>query len=446
MYSQNRTKKKNTMYSTKDISCFDKADSEIEWNKTMKSNRKKYNRKSRKVSNDNESQISLHFDEENKVNNNFMSNKPPRYRSKNHDLLLLHSKRIFDDEIRFPSHFSFGLNLIEDFDLCKRNNLDLIENQQRTNEDIKLIKNDSVNDENVDDLKKKKSNAETKPFSSNYNYSSEHSSVNSYDSDFETKINNKAFLSNIGNEFPCKYKNINSLYKLLKKHFKCKKMNDIDVKLSNTELLILKSIIARKYKNKINLNIKSPFLKDKLNQIGSSNSQKRIEENHKFVFKRCIKYMKNLFKTNNKYKSKKPDMERAFYSHYFQEIADKEDISLECFYHPTNSRSKIKNGPKTINSEYLRNICKNKEFINTFLDYAYDKLKIDYEKVIDIKIEDLIKKWDEMLYSNRCKETIIDEILEYIEKNKKCKLPWNFTEIDEAIIALRKLFKEYVNN
>lgn len=421
--------------------CCEKADSEMEWVKTMRSLNKKHCSHNRRLSIDNESLIKPCFNYLNETDNKLDVRATTNDQRQCCKRLFSSSRWYRDDEMQLPSQINFGSNFKEDFGLIKRESLN-----DGFQQNPKHQKQPIIADDIVSECDKKRSHTETKPFSSVYNYSSDNSSVESDNSDSSTlKVgNNKFFFENVDCGNFHRYQNLHSLHKLLKKHFKCQELTKKDVQLFPHELLILRSIITRKYKNKINFNIENLFIKDKLNQITQLHSNKRPEENYKFIFKRCLKYIKDDFKAMMRQKHKKEDMDRAFYSFYFKEIAESEHVGLENFYHPRNSRSKCKNLPKTINSDYIENICKSRAFITKFLDYAYNHLQKEYEEVIDTKIESLIKKWDELFNTNRPKDEIINEITAYIEKNKKCKLPWNFAEINEAIGSIRRLFKDYI--
>lgn len=76
-----------------------------------------------------------------------------------------------------------------------------------------------------------------------------------------------------------------------------------------------------------------------MNQLLNSCSSKRPEENYKFVFKKCLKYMKEDLKDQKKSKKKlkKKEFEKFFYNYYFKDISEKEGIPIEHFYHPKNS-------------------------------------------------------------------------------------------------------------
>jgi hypothetical protein len=156
--------------------------------------------------------------------------------------------------------------------------------------------------------------------------------------------------------------------------------------------------------------------------------------------------MKENFKNANFEKLKKKDFEKSFYEHYFRSIVNSEQMAIESFYHPKNSKSKTKNCPKTINTAYIENIAKSSTFVNDFLSYLNNFLEGEYREVIDLKIKGLIQRWENDYMDNNQNEKVIEEISNYIEKNKKCKLPWTMKEVDEAIMSVRKLFELANNN
>ncbi len=182
------------------------------------------------------------------------------------------------------------------------------------------------------------------------------------------------------------------------------------------------------------------FLYEKLKELGASESLKRPEENYKFVFKRCLKHMKEDFKNLHPEKLKKKDFERSFYEHYFQAVVKKHHIPIESFFHPKNSKTKTKDSPKTINAAYVDNISKSEEFVHDFTKYLNQTLETECREIIDSKINGLIQKWESEYEDSNHNEKIIGEISDYIEKNKKCKLPWTVKEVQEAIASVWKLF------
>lgn len=180
-------------------------------------------------------------------------------------------------------------------------------------------------------------------------------------------------------------------------------------------------------------------LENALNHIKLSASSKRPEENYKFVFKRCLDFMKENFREINPLVKKK-DFERKFYEHYFLQISKDNDLPLECFFDPKNSLSKCENSPKTINTHYVENISRSQEFIKEFTDYMNNQLIDENKKALDGKIEALMLKWEKNVNEAKDFEKAIKSIKEEVEKNKKAKLPWTIREIDEAIKSVKSLF------
>jgi hypothetical protein len=155
--------------------------------------------------------------------------------------------------------------------------------------------------------------------------------------------------------------------------------------------------------------------------------------------------MKEDFKRKAGDKLKKKDFDLVFYEHYFKDIVAREGIPLENFFHPKNSKSKSADVPKTINNHYIENISKSTEFVRDFQKYLNDILEREYREIIDSKIHSLFHKWeaDYQQSSAKEREKFVDTICAYIEKNKKCKLPWTINEVREAVHGVRKLFEQH---
>lgn len=214
------------------------------------------------------------------------------------------------------------------------------------------------------------------------------------------------------------------------------------ITLSGPETQILRSIIRRKYGSENNLMTQETSLSELLGKLQSTNSNKRPEENYKFIFKRCLKHMKEKFKTDNPAMAKRKDMDKQFYEHYFRQVSDSQKISIDNFYHPKNSKVKNKVGPKTINNTYIQNICKSKLFKTDFSQYLDHQLLGEYQESIKLKIKNLISRWSKDLKTSSNREEATRKICEYIEENKKCKLPWSVKEVGEAIKAVNQLFEQ----
>ena len=161
-------------------------------------------------------------------------------------------------------------------------------------------------------------------------------------------------------------------------------------------------------------------------------SPKRFEENIKFVFKLGFKKLKNkIFKKNRiSFYSKKFDCQ--FYDYYFLKLSQKLNIGIDQFYDPLNN----KNGPKTLNHDYIKLIFKSQEFKQDFLEYLESGLLLkEYQATVKRKIRQLLLKFDN-IFASSDPEIInqgIRAIQKYFRKNKQCKLPWVDSEINTAI-------------
>lgn len=236
------------------------------------------------------------------------------------------------------------------------------------------------------------------------------------------------------------YPHFGNLITLLKKHFKEKHIDEKNLAIRSYELDVLKAIITRKYKNKINVDVKSFFLKDKLDEINQLVSSKRPEENSKFIFKRGMKSLRERLKLFEGKDLKKKEFETFFYNYYFSESCKKHKINVDEIQNPCNSKG-VKTKLKTVNNEYVSNVAKSDKFIKDFNDYISANLRIDYEATIDSKIEALIKRWEEMYSRAEEKSIALQDIINYVLKNQKCKLPWTGREIEAAIHCVTELFK-----
>lgn len=413
-------------------------DSESEWELNMQFSEQSHHKKSRNPSIDNFSLIEPQFNNIDDFEHQLGQLESMFEARERCQRLQTSLKRFKYEEDNFPAHINFGFSFTPSYGLYKRNNLNDEKYNDNEVETFKMVKEITVANSVASEYEKC-AHSHTKPFSA------DDVSAKSVHSDCSTlKFNNRAFVEGSKKKDNSKYQNVHALHQVLRKYFKGHTISRKEVDLLPHEMTILRSIINRKYKNKIHFSDDPFFLNEKINELHDRCSSKRSEECYKFIFKRCIKYMRDDFKFTKARKSPKCELETKFYESYFGEIASKENICLQSFYQPTNSLKKCKGMPKTINAEYMHNICKSQDFVSRFLDYAYNHLRYDYEHVIDAKIECLIKKWDEMLESTDSeKNDVAEDITRYIEKNRKCKLPWSLVEVDDALVALRKLFKEY---
>lgn len=413
------------------------ADSESEWAREMQSSDSSHRSQSRTHSIDHFSLIEPQYNFDDDLDCQLNQLEPMlRVRRRWNDAQAEMRRCSFGVE-RFPAQLSFGFSFGTSPGLYKRDNLNNDELNEHEPVCNKSVKQDTQVGSVLSDCDKQ-ARSDTKPFTS------DNISLKSYHSDCSTlKFGDRVFVEQCGKRPTRKYQNLDALHQILRKLFKGRAFDRSELNLQPHELTILRAIISRKFKNKVHIGTGSFFLSDKLNEIQARGSNKRSEECYKFIFKRCIKSMRDQFKRTRARKGSKSELERRFYEFHFGEIAKKEGIALEGFFQPTNSLKQYAGMPKTINAVYMNNICRSEVFVAEFLDYAHNRLRFDYENIIDSKIEYLMKKWDAALEVNRPRDEIMAEITSYIEKNRKCKLPWSLIEVDDALVSLKKLFKEH---
>lgn len=163
-------------------------------------------------------------------------------------------------------------------------------------------------------------------------------------------------------------------------------------------------------------------------------SNKRIEENIKFIFKHTMKYLKERFK-EKRLKGRETQNGDEFYHHYFQQVVKNTGVPIEAFRDPLNSkRPKDRFMPKTLNSDYMQLLFRSREFARDFQEYVgSNRLIENYVKTIPSKFEKILIKW-ERFWEDRIDQRIFKEKLrDYFFKNKQCKLPWTVKEIVSAV-------------
>lgn len=237
---------------------------------------------------------------------------------------------------------------------------------------------------------------------------------------------------------------LDNLKEILKIHFKGEELGEKRILLFEYEARIFESIIQRKYKRAYKCTENIVFDKSDMNRLKKYLSTKRAEENYKFVFSKCLKRMKECFRSTVGKRMTSKELDYAFYKSYYSAVMREEGIGVEVFFCPTNSLSKTKRVSKTINLDYVANLAKSQQFIIEFSKYMNSGLIEDYFEDIEEKINGLVSKWKDDFREKRegDNKIVLKTIKSYIEHNNKCKLPWSKSEIERAIQAVKKLFNK----
>lgn len=201
--------------------------------------------------------------------------------------------------------------------------------------------------------------------------------------------------------------------------------------LNKLEKEIIRNIVQKKkFKGFQNIT----FTEDFFNKARNSHLHKKTEDGLKFIFKKAIKKMKNNFKIKhlNGIKLNSQQLDHHFYSFYFQDIADREGISLECFYHFRNWQNRNSdNIPKSITKNYVRRLKKNPEFVRELRNYLESELIHCFKVFNSKKIRTMIIKWEKII-EEQGRETGIKTIIKMIHSRGN-KIPWTLSEVYHAL-------------
>lgn len=239
-------------------------------------------------------------------------------------------------------------------------------------------------------------------------------------------------------------------------------------RMSDNELQLLRSFMLKKkmIKQSTDLIITS----EAINTHRSNLSKKRVEENLKYVFKFCLKFLKIEFRNkNDSFRFRKEDLELTnknlidlgFFIHYFGEIADNLGWPISKFFHPkvlttydckkfANVLDNYEERPKTINKEYVEAVCMSGAFMNDFKNYITDCYLVgnEYTGIIRESKECALEKiklklvqWSKLILATTDEKKIILKIKSDLEDQNKCKLPWSVAEVRRAVEEAKKLLK-----
>ena len=187
--------------------------------------------------------------------------------------------------------------------------------------------------------------------------------------------------------------------------------------------------------------MKGKKLSEELSVIVRSNCLKKNEERWKFIYKKTIKFLKQLYviRINN---IKSNPTENDFLKFYFEEISKSTKNPLDYYqdpliqkYRKRKSRVKDEKRPKSINTFYLSLIFKSKTFVKDYFEYIDGKLLEECLSEISDKFKLIFKNYIESFETEKVKH-------DYFAWNKRCKLPWTFYDVCLAINAMKIVKKD----
>lgn len=241
--------------------------------------------------------------------------------------------------------------------------------------------------------------------------------------------------------------NFSELSTFLKKLFLDRLACNHDIVLNCEEIMIFTAILKKKFD--VELPISNIYSVDFLFDADYIRTRKRPEECYKFVFKHTFKNLKRVYcdaQIDQQILNRKSVKIVDFYEYYFGNLSQTINVPISHFYLPLTPDSYCNKGKnsvaKTINMAYVNLITKSKHFMSDFEDYLDNKFIANYSQLINLKIDHMVEKWNEISLCMNQSERSLFFICDYIKTNKKCKLPWTVSEVRIAIETVMKMIKK----
>lgn len=239
----------------------------------------------------------------------------------------------------------------------------------------------------------------------------------------------------------------NELKNFLKLMFLYRLTNENDIVVSIDEIMILTALLKKKFG--VDLPVSNVYLVDTLLDENFIKIKKRPEECYKFVFKHSFKNMKRMYcdaQFDEQMLNHQLTEIEDFYQYYFGDISAELGVPISHFYLPLTPDSYCNKNKqsvsKTINMGYMNLISKSGRFMKEFENYLNDQFISNYSKLIEIKIDHMAEKWNEIYLCMNQNERCLFFICDYIKTNKKCKLPWTVREVTVAIDTVRRMMEK----
>jgi len=233
---------------------------------------------------------------------------------------------------------------------------------------------------------------------------------------------------------------------LLKELFLNNRINGYDRCLNGDEVALLSAVLEKKLSTK--LVVRQIYNLQDIRIVDSLLPKKRAEECCKFVFKLAFKHLQTKFAERLNVKTSTNDLLLyQFYTYYFGDTAKNQKIDIKNFYLPLTSDVKNINSKqmiaKTINATYISLVSRSELFVQDIIAYLENQLSRDFEQLVDNKVNKTVNKWISLYNSSFCKFRCIEGICLFIVYNKKTKLPWFSSEVEEARrIVLQTILKK----
>lgn len=262
----------------------------------------------------------------------------------------------------------------------------------------------------------------------------------------------KEVIDAVGQQFPMdsprlkvRTEQLNSLNKILIQLLLNREISEpIISQLSTLEHSCLQLFLFRK---KMLPSKHSPLTPAAFRQIQAHPKPKRIEENLKFIFKKLIRFLQEVFRKlvfpkivgdlGEQYARLDEHIrfEYAFYGYYFGSVAAQVNHRIEKFFHPRNKRNSLASGnrfiSKTISKLYVKYISMSRLFVRDLTLYMRHGLLLEIRHSIINKINRMCLNWENKLVHSG-PEWLLNWIENNFENNSKCKQAWSVQEVSLA--------------
>jgi hypothetical protein len=233
--------------------------------------------------------------------------------------------------------------------------------------------------------------------------------------------------------------------KLLDKQPLCRQSVSL---LSPSERWLVRALIKKIFNVVLSDPIESLDFVDVANLSRDKGRSKRLEEELKVVFKKTMKFLLTRFKDDFDDQDcsdhpKKFDYVVGFYKRYFESVYALDAKFREFFKITAEDKSldvkKLNSElihPLTVNAQHIGLVMKSTLFKNEAIEYIETKLVPDYDKIRELKIKKILKKFYDVVSRDRSKETI-DQFI----GNSQTKLPWATKDLQHAIKNFMEIIK-----
>ena len=173
---------------------------------------------------------------------------------------------------------------------------------------------------------------------------------------------------------------------------------------------------------------------------GNLSSEKRNDEQRKFIFKNVMKALKEWFrKTRNLKKCKQ--VEEDFWSFFFSNYVMQNKIPFSYLYDPLNGSLKKNTLFKNLKQDYFTLILNEDSFFEKFNQHLC-KLEEKYVNNLDHKIGLALKTLEKTEWNRRS----VRRFVRKWESSKSAKFPWSITEIRKTVEDFKVRIVSYRKN